>query len=421
MKNIFKQIISDFHTKPLKNVKKRELKVPLNTGKIISIIWPRRAGKTYYLYWLINDLIKLWIDKTKIIFINFEDERIDISGKQLHIMVDAYLELYPDNRLDECYFFFDEIQNIVWWEKFVRRIYDEWIKNIFITGSNAKLLSKEIATSLRWRTLKYEILPLSFREFLNFKEEDINVYSTRGKAKVLNLQKEYLSWWGFPEIINYSEDLKLKTLQEYFDVMIYNDIIERYKIKNVIVLKEFVKQLIQSATKEYSINKIWNYLKSLWLKFDKNDLYQFIQYLETVYFSKSVSRFEYSLKKQVRKKVYFFDNGYLNALSFKFSNDYGKLLENMVFVELYRGYQDNIYFLKSWSETDFLVLEREKKIYQVTYQLTNENYEREIAWCVAGMEKFWLKEAYLITFEQEDDIQIGDKLIKVLPFYKWVL
>ena len=331
------------------------------------------------------------------------------------------MELYPDIDLKKSYFFFDEIQNIETWEKFVRRIYDDWIENIFITGSNAKLLSKEISTSLRWRNLSYELLPLSFKEYLDFKWEQLNIYVSKDKAKILNLQRDFILWGWFPEIIDYDKNLKIKTLQEYFDVMLYNDIIERYKIKNVIVLKEFVKLLLQSSTSEYSVNKIWNTLKSLWLKFDKNDLYDFVDYLDTIYFSKSLSKFEYSLKRQTLKKIYIFDNWFLNAISFKFSNDWWKLLENIVFIELYRKYWENIFFLKNWSETDFIINNKEKLIFQVCYDLNEENYDREIAWCLDWMKKIWLDESFLITFEQEEEINIEWKNIKVIPFYKWVL
>ena len=421
MKNIFKQLISDFYVNDIKDVKKRDLTIPLNTNKIISIVWPRRSWKSYYLYWIINKLLKSWIAKENIVFINFEDERIDINWKDLQLLIDAYLELYDDKNLKDCYFFFDEIQNIDNWEKFVRRIYDEWIKNIFITWSNSKLLSKEISTSLRWRNLSYELLPLSFKEYLDFKWEKLNFYTTKDKAKIINLQKEYLLWWWFPEIIKFSEDLKIKILQEYFDVMLYNDIIERYKIKNVIVLKEFVKQLIQSITSEYSINKIWNNLKSRWLKFDKNDLYDFIVYLDTIYFSKSLSKFEYSLNKQTLKKIYLFDNWFINAISFNFSDNYGKLLENIVFIQLYRKYWDNIYFLKNWSETDFIINKKENIVIQVCYDLNKKNYDREISWCLNWMNKFNINNSFLITSEQEKKININWKIINVIPFYKRAL
>jgi len=421
MKNLFKQIISDFHLSDLKEVKQRDLKIPLNTWKIISIIWPRRSWKSYYLYWIINDLLESWINKKNIIFINFEDERIDIDWKELQLLIDSYLELYNDVDLKDCYFFFDEIQNIEGWEKFVRRIYDNWLENIFITWSNAKLLSKEIATSLRWRNLTYELLPLSFSEFIRFKWKKLNIHTTKDKANILNLQLEFIKWGWFPEIINFSEELKVKTLQEYFDVMLYNDIIERYKIKNVVVLKQFVKQLLQSTASEYSINKIWNNLKSLGLKFDKNDLYDFVEYLDTIYFSKSVWKFEYSLNKQALKKIYLFDNWFLNSITFKFSDNYWKLLENIVFIELYRKFGENIFFLKNWSETDFIINKKDNIVFQVCYDLNKENYDREIAWCLDWMNKFNINNSILITLEKDEEIIIEWKIIKVIPFYKWIL
>lgn len=421
MKNIFKQIISDFHVNERKVWKERDIIIPLDTKKIISIIWPRRSWKSYLLFNIINTFILSWVDKTNIIYINFEDERINISSSELQIMIDAYLELYNNKNIKETYFFFDEIQNINWWEKFVRRLYDLWVENIFITWSNSKLLSKEISTSLRWRSLSFEVLPLNFKEFLRFKDVYINFYTTTWKAKILSFQKEYIIWWWFPEIIYFEKDLKVKTLQEYFDVMLYNDIIERYKIKDVLLLKNFVKGLLQTTTKEYSINKIWNNLKSLWFKFDKNSLYDYIDYLDTIYFWKSISKFDHALTKQTLKKFYLFDNWFLNAISFNFSDNYWKLLENIVFVELYRKFGENIFFLKNWSETDFIINSKEKLIYQVCYYLNQENYEREIAWCMDAMNKFWYNKSILITFEQENNIILNWKNIEVLPFYKWSL
>lgn len=421
MKVIFKQIISDFHTNPVKKGKPRDIKIPLDTWKIISIIGPRRAGKSYLLFNIIDSLIKDGTQKTHIVYINFEDERLQIHSNDLQSILDAYIELYSDIQLDEVYFFFDEIQNVDGWEKFVRRVYDTYSQHIYITGSNAKLLSREIATSLRWRSLSYEVLPLSFKEFLDFKWESLNYHSTLWKAKILNLQREYIIWGWFPEILPFEDTLKIKTLQEYFDVMLYNDIIQRYKVKDVSLLKSFVKLLIQSVTKEYSINKLWNNLKATGIKFDKNSLYDFVEYLDTIYFWKSVSKFDYALSKQTLKKIYLFDNWFLSALSFRFSDNYGKLLENTVFIALYRKYGNEIFFLKDRSETDFIMHGPKQRIYQVCYDLRDDNYDREIAGCIDAMHKFEQDSSYLITFEQEREIEIEWKTIYVIPFYKWVL
>ena len=216
MKELLKTIISDFHIRGLPEFIEREVDIPQNTGKIISIIGPRRAGKTYLMYQLMSKIP----DLTNVIYINFEDERLELDSKKLNLIIEAYLELYPDKKESELFFFFDEIQEINDWEKFVRRIYDTVNRKIFITGSSAKLLSKEIATSLRGRTISYEILPLSFSEYLRFKNLEPDTYSTKGKAKILSALGEYMSSGGFPEIVNLQKDIQKKTLTNYFEVML---------------------------------------------------------------------------------------------------------------------------------------------------------------------------------------------------------
>ena len=419
MKTLFKQIISDFHTWELKKVFPRTLKVPLQTGKIISLIWPRRAGKTSLLFNVMQSLLQQGKDKKDIVYVNFEDERIHIQGEQLHVIIDAYMELYPDKDIQQTFFFFDEIQNITGREKFIRRIYDQGMSNLFITGSNAKLLSKEIATALRGRSLSFELLPLSFSEFLTFKQEDLNPHVSKEKAKLLHLQTEYLQWWGFPEILPFEEDLKIKTLQEYFDVMLYNDIIERYSVKEASLLKQFIKHLLQTTTKEYSISKISNTLKSQGFSFDKNLPYTFVDYLATVYFGKSIAKYDHSFKRQTLKKRYLFDNGYLNALSFNFSDNVWKLLENAVFTELWRVFGDHIYFLKGREETDFVIDEKENIVLQVCYHLHDQDREREISGCLEAMKQFNVKQSFIITADQEEAFLQDGKEIIILPFYKW--
>ncbi|MCD6539710.1 MAG: AAA family ATPase, partial [Candidatus Omnitrophica bacterium] len=177
-KEILKQIIRDFHKNRLPLSKPRTLKIPLNTRKIVTISGVRRSGKTFALFETIKKLLSLNVPQERILYVNFEDERLQIRRESLDAVVQAYRELYPDFNLNKCYFFFDEIQNIDGWEKFIRRIYDTVTKNIFVTGSNSKLLSREIATSLRGRTITYEVFPLSFREYLEFNKVDIDLYHT---------------------------------------------------------------------------------------------------------------------------------------------------------------------------------------------------------------------------------------------------
>ena len=207
-KEIIKTIIRDFHNFSLPKLFQRDLEIPTKTQKIISLIGVRRAGKTSIFLNLIKNLIKKkGISKEKIIYINFEDERLVLNSDDLNLILQAYMDLYPNINLNECYIFFDEIQNILFWEKFIRRIYDTVTKNIFITGSNSKFLSTDIATSLRGRTISYEIYPLSFKEYLNFNKIKVDLYSSKSISQINHYLLKYLNSGGFPELI--SCDIKL--------------------------------------------------------------------------------------------------------------------------------------------------------------------------------------------------------------------
>ncbi|MFT4305084.1 MAG: ATP-binding protein, partial [Candidatus Woesearchaeota archaeon] len=346
MKEKFKELISDFQENPLPSFKKREINIPLNSGKIISIIGPRRSGKSHLMYQLISKL-----DKKKVVYINFEDERFNITTKDLDSILKAYYELYPENK--EIYFFFDEIQEVQNWEKFVRRIYDTVSKNIFLTGSSAKLLSKEIATSLRGRTITFEVFPLSFKEFLKFKEVEINIYSSRGSSRLINNFRDYMHCGGFPEVINFNNLIWNKTIQQYFNVMLYKDIIERYKVANTTVLKLFLKKLFSNVSKEFSINKIYNEFKSHNYKIGKEYLYDFLDYSEDSYMLFVLEEYSNKLNLRSFKKIYSVDIALSKINSYAFDKDLGRLLENIVFIELKRRNKE-IYYHRDKHECDFV-------------------------------------------------------------------
>ncbi len=255
-KELLKQIIRDFHLAPLPKLNRRALVVPVDTGKIITLVGVRRSGKTSYLFNLIEDLLVRGVPLAGILYVNFEDERLDLKTEELDLLLQAYRELYPDVNIEGCWFFFDEIQNIAGWDKFIRRVYDKGTKNIFITGSNARFLSSEIATSLRGRTISYEVFPLSFHEYLSFKGVTVDLHSSKSIALIIHHLADYLKHGGFPEVIDYNDGLRNRVLQEYFNVMIYRDLLERYEIKNIPALKFFLKRLMSSATKQVSVNNI---------------------------------------------------------------------------------------------------------------------------------------------------------------------
>ena len=425
-KELVKQIVRDFHLRELPECVPRDYVLPLTTRKIVTLTGVRRCGKTYLMYDMMQKLLNLKVKKKQLLYLNFEDERLAFTIDELEIILQAYRELYPEQKLSDCYFFFDEIQNIKGWDKFVRRVYDSITHRIFITGSNANLLSKEIATSLRGRTVVYEIFPLSFREYLRFMGISGDTHSSQNKAKVINHFRSFMHYGGFPEIIKENDSsVRNKILQEYFHVMLYRDMVERYQFSSTPMVKYFLHRIVDQVTKPLSVNKIFNELKSQGHRLSKNMLYDYLEAAQSVYFSLRIHKYNRSLigRESSEKKVYIVDNGLLNALTFNFSDDYGKLLENMLFLHL-RRHTEEIYFYKDIKECDFILCHRDKpqEVIQVCYDFSSpETQKREVAGIKAACDLMKKKQATIITFDQEDEIRVGQIQIKIVPAYNYFL
>jgi predicted AAA+ superfamily ATPase len=423
MKEIIKTIIADFHSRFLPEIIERNLAVPIKSGKIISIIGPRRVGKTYFLFFLINKLAEK-VDRKNIIYVNFEDERLDFDSSTLNLILEAYYELYPENE-DELYFFFDEIQTVKNWEKFIRRVYDNVSKNIFITGSSSKLLNTEVSSSLRGRALSYELFPLSYKEYLRFKNVPFdNLSSTKTKANLIRHFNNYLFQGGFPEIIDFSEELRNKTLQSYLDVMMLRDIIERYNISNPIALKYLIKKALTNVGNYLSVNKIFNELKSIGVKVSKDSIYMFLNYIQDAYLIFMTNIYSESINVQNTndKKIYCIDNGLANSISFSLSENKGRLLENLVYLYL-KSMGNNIYYSYDKRECDFVLFDKFKIIaaYQVTTELNELNKEREINGLIEAMKKYRLKKGIILTLEQKDYLKQDNLEIFIEPAWQFIL
>ncbi len=429
-KTVIKLIIRKIHEQQLPDIVQRNVKLPLNSKKIISVIGARRSGKTYLLYDTIKRITASGIPIKNILYINFEDERLLLKTEELDLIMQAWSELHNGDNASKHYFFFDEIQNINGWEKFIRRIYDSETKNIFITGSNSSFLSTEIATSLRGRTIPYEVFPFSFSEFLRYKNIKTDYYSETNKSKIINSFNDYLMQGGFPETINQTSITNDEILRTYFYVMLYKDLIERYNISSFMVIKYFIEKLADNLTKLFSIYKIYNEVRSQGLSLDKNSLYQFIVYVENIYLSFTIQRYDYSFAARSKsdKKAYFIDNGLLNILTHNFSENKGKLLENVIYLflrsKLGNIYENNIFYYKDKTECDFVVFDRNKPTHciQVSYDISDaKTREREIKGLLAAIKHFNLSEGYIITAEQEEEIEIENKKVFIKPAYKLLI
>lgn len=423
-KDVFKRLIADFQVKDLSYVMDRDLEIPLDTGKIISLIGVRRSGKTHVLYSIINNLRKTTNPKN-IVYINFEDDRLfPLKLKDLNIMLDAYYEMYPDKKNEKVYFFFDEIQNVQNWEKFIRRLYDTENCAVFLTGSSAKLLSKEIATALRGRTLSYEVFPLSFSEFLRFRGIEPDIHSSKSQARIKNALTDYPIRGGFPEIINYDQAVFMKTLQEYIDLIMYRDIIERYGVSNTFLLKRLIKFCFSNISTLVSFNKLYNDFKSEGLSISRNTVYEYISYLEDAYALFTVPVFAKSAREQWRnpRKIYSVDVGFKTAMDFPLSMDIGRVFENIIFLELRRK-TERIYYFKGKREVDFYYLaDSKERLLNVSYDMDlPATRDREISSLVEAMKIFSLEEGSIVTDEHKELIKTEAGKIHVIPLWEWLL
>jgi hypothetical protein len=398
------------------------LEIPFKIHKIITITGARRSGKTYYLYSLIERLRKT-IKRELLVYINFDDDRLfPLEIKSLNDFIEAYYELYPDNRNEKVHFFLDEIQNISNWELFVRRIYDKENCDVYLTGSSSKLLSREIATSLRGRTIVFELFPLSFNEFLNWKSIKHVEYSIKAQSKVIHAFEHYTASSALPELFNISGDAINKVLHEYINMVVYKDLIERYQISNHFLIKYLVKFLLNNTGNLISINKVYNDFKSLGIKVAKQSLYQYIDYLEDAYIFYSVPLFTNNIREKNRnpQKIYCIDNGLKELVSI--TKDTGRLYENLVFLQLRRKYKELFYY-KQKQEVDFCFYNDRKEIelINVSFSLADhKTKQREIEGLSEAMTALNITSSTLINDHLEESLILGNKSINIIPLWKWL-
>jgi len=422
------RIIKDFREFALPRIIEREkvIRTEIPIKRVISIIGPRRAGKTYFMFQQIGKLLNEGIEKERILYVNFEsDLLVGVTVEDLRKMIEIFYEIYPTNKNKKVYLFLDEIQNVPNWEKFVRSIMDFENVQIFISGSSSKLLSKEVATMLRGRSLPYYIFPFSFKEFLKAKGFEVEKYlSSFQRAKLMNFVEEYMKFGGYPEAVLYPEERE-KILKEILDVTIYRDIVERFGVKNTKLVRLLLKQLILSTF--FSVHSFFNYIKSLGMKVSKNTIYNYSEYFSDALIVIFLRKFSYSYREieQTKPKIYFIDNG---LLSISGVDSKSRLMENAILVEMIkRGLVPNeniFYYQRNKHEVDFVVVEKMKvkKLIQVCYDLSDiETKKREVRSLIEVMKEFRLKEGLIITMDFEGQEKIGDKKIVYKPFWKWLV
>lgn len=394
----------------------KKLKQFISHPNVLVISGVRRSGKSV--------LALLLFKNERYGYINFDDERlVDFTKNDFNNLLQAFYELYGE---DLEYFIFDEIHNIENWELFVTRL--RRTKKIIVTGSNAKLLSGELSTHLTGRYIDFALYPFSFKEFLRFKglflkKEDF--YSTKKISQIKRYLEEYIELGGFPEVFKFGKTIISKV---YGDI-INKDILSRYKIRHKKTFKELAKYLTTNFTQEATYSK----LKNIFAIKNVHTIKNYVDYLSSSFLIFVLEKFSFKLKQQViaAKKIYSIDTGIINSLSFQFSNNIGKLMENIVLLELLRkkSYFDEaleVYFWKDYfdREIDF-VLKKGKKVIQLIQVCSDmadfKTKERELKSLIEGSQELRCNNLLLITQDSDKEEKIKGKKIKFIPLWKWLL
>ena len=425
-----KEIILDFHLLELKTGVARRLEITQLPGKATVCIGVRRSGKSTFMFQLMQRLLDSGVPRQNILYLNFFDDRLHgLRQKGLGVILEAYFSLYPEKKNTETvYCFFDEIQVIPGWESFVDRLMRTEKCEVYLTGSSAQMLSKEIATQMRGRALSWEMFPFSFREFLDYKGmENDGPMSTKMRLLVQQAFEEYGETGGFPEVAGLDRSLRFKIHQEYFNAILFRDLIERHDISHPKALMDLAHRLVDNIASMYTVNKLTNHLKALGHRAPKATVSDYLEWFEDAYFLFSVRIFDASLARSNTnpKKIYCIDHALVSSVSSGILLNAGHLLENLVFTALRRVTPDIFYFRsKGGREVDFIaqMQDRSRLLVQVCESLADpQTKKREIAALHEAMTELNMTSGTIVTRHEEEQIQTEAGKIDVVPAWRFLL
>ncbi len=392
---------------------------------ILAIVGPRRAGKTYFMYQLISSLLSSGrFSKKDILFVDFEDYRLaGFAGSHMDELLASFYQLagrYPS------FLFFDEVQNISDWNRVLRTLHNRGRFRIVVSGSNSRLLGHEIATELRGRYQDLLMLPFSFREYLRSRKVSFTPASihTGARGGILAAFTDYIRHGGFPEIVlSSTESQRRKLLQSYYKTIFYRDILERYNIKARYILDALMNDFLETYAGVFSITRFERHLKNHGLPGSKRTIANYLHYLKEAFFIIANEKFSFSPRKRALnpKKTYLIDTGFA-SLGHPFTESRGRILENVVAVELFRR-ELEVYYFKDKYECDFIVKHgtRPACALQVCWKLTERNMRREIGGIAEACRALNLHRGFILTYDQEGLEQTKGVPISIVPVWKWLI
>ncbi|MCU0577985.1 MAG: ATP-binding protein [Desulfobacterota bacterium] len=425
-----KSIILDFQETRLETGVPRRLQIETVPGKAVVCIGVRRCGKSTYLFQIIRRLLEAGVPRQNILYLNFFDDRLhNLRQDNLGLIAEAYYSVYPEKKNTETvYCFFDEVQAVPGWEPFVDRLLRTEKCEVYLTGSSSRMLSKEIATQMRGRALSWEMFPFSFREFLDFKSiEGGGPFSTKQRLLIQKTFEEYWESGGFPEVAGLSRNLRIKTHQEYFQTILFRDLVERHDVSHPRAVTDLTHWLVDNTASQYSVNSLSGYLKSLGHKVPKSSVSDYLEWFEDAYFLFTVRKFDASLARSNTnpKRVYCIDHALVTSVSSGVLVNSGHLLENLVFVAL-RRFHPGIYYYKTGTgrEVDFVVPQRgrSRMLVQVCESLAgSQTRKRETGSLSEAMAELSLKRGTIVTRKEEGRIELKTGIIEVVPVWRFLL
>jgi len=429
MKNILDILIDDFHERALPELMSRNQSMARVSRKANTVIGMRRSGKTWFCYQQMQELLGKGLEKERLLYLNFEDERLlPFSARDFQLVLETYYRKFPVFKSQQCYLFLDEVQRIEGWENFIRRVLDTEQLSVCVTGSSSKLLSTEIATSLRGRSLTTEIFPFSFSEFLGFRKvklKSVERVGSKTRAMLQNLIAQYVRIGGFPEVQTLDDELRRQVLRDYLDVVILRDVIERYSISNTVALRAIIRHIMSAPATRFSVNKFYNSLKSQGIACTKNNLYDYMAHLTDtfLFYQAPIHSRSERVRRVNPKKVYVIDPGLLEAMCLSVTDDWGALLENLVYMHLRRqGLAPEYYVTRNGTEVDFVLVGKdrnERRLIQVCWDIHDPvTQKREVSALLSAMHELGLRRGTIVTWMDED---VLDKRIDIIPAWKWLL
>ncbi len=430
MKDALREVMSQFYSDGIpSDAIPRFERFPEVRNNATVVKGMRRTGKTYFTYLRMRELIDSGIPLERIVHVNFDDDRLsEMTAADLYLVPDLHAEMFPDAADQKCYYFLDELQDIKGWERFARRLIDSHRVQLCLTGSSSRMLSEDIATEMRGRSIGVELFPLSFPEYLVYNgifpalPKLPDAPRTRGRLK--KAIADYVAVGGFPDVQGVDTSSRVKMLQEYANAVVYRDIIERHEIASVQSLKYVLQYLLHNFARKVSVRAISGVLKQLGLPCDRESLGNYLTYYSDSYFSYRVPIRTDSLavRRTNPDKYYLVDTGMIGALKAKNDAEKGFVLENLVFMSLRRGFNKVEYYnTKKGDEVDFFVTDNQTKkirLVQVSYEMHSEKTKsREFSAMIDARRETGIEDCTIVTWDEEGE----EDGISIVPAWKWLL